>query len=324
MILTTIFVGIAFANSALADAKLGFTIYKYNDNFMSVVRQAIEKEAAKDNSISLLMNNSQNSQVMQNEQIDILLASGVKALAINLVDPIAAPVIIKKAKLDNIPVVFFNKEPLARDLASYDQAYYVGTISKEAGIIQAELIAKHWAANPKWDINGDGVIQYVLLKGEIGHPDAVARSSYVISTLNEMGYKTEQLHLSTAMWDTTMAKNKMNVWLSGPNGYKIEVVISNNDAMAMGAIESLKEAGKTSIPVYGVDALDEALAMIRSGQLAGTVLNDAAIQAKATYEITRNLALGKSATEGTDWKLVNKAIRVHYHGIDKSNLIDFY
>ncbi len=318
--LATLCASMAFGNSAIADTKLGFTVYKYDDNFMAVVRQAIEKEAEKDADISLLMNDSQNSQSMQNDQVDILLARGVKALAINLVDPAAAPVIIKKAKEDNIPIVFYNKEPSAKDLASYDKAYFVGTVSKDAGIIQGELIAKQWAANPAWDLNGDGKIQFVLLKGEPGHPDAEARSSYVISTLNDKGYKTEELHLDTAMWDTAMAKDKMDAWVSGPNGDKIEVVIANNDGMAMGAVESLKANGKSHLPVYGVDALSEALAMVKSGQMAGTVLNDAPNQAKATYQLTRNLAQGKPAAEGTEWNLVDKVVRVPYVGVDKSTM----
>ncbi|NQZ91827.1 MAG: galactose/glucose ABC transporter substrate-binding protein MglB [Moritella sp.] len=319
-VLATLIAGMTVGTSAFADTKLGFTVYKYDDNFMAVVRQEILKAAEKDDDIKLLMNDSQNSQSMQNDQIDILLARGVKALAINLVDPAAAPVIIRKAKMDNVPIVFYNKEPSAKALASYDKAYFVGTESKEAGIIQGELIAKHWAVNPKWDLNGDGVIQYVLLKGEPGHPDAEARTKYVISTLNDKGYKTEVLHLDTAMWDTAMAKDKVDAWVAGPNSSKIEVVIANNDGMAMGAVESLKAAGMTDIPVYGVDALAEALAMVRSGQLAGTVLNDAPNQAKATYEMTRNLGIGLAAAEGTEWNLVNRVVRVPYLGIDKSNL----
>jgi len=319
-VLATLIAGMSFGTSAVADTKLGFTVYKYDDNFMAVVRQEIQKAAEKDDDIKLLMNDSQNSQSMQNDQIDILLARGVKALAINLVDPAAAPVIIRKAKMDNVPIVFYNKEPSAKALASYDKAYFVGTESKEAGIIQGDLIAKHWAVNPKWDLNGDGVIQYVLLKGEPGHPDAEARTKYVISTLNDKGYKTEMLHLDTGMWDTAMAKDKVDAWVAGPKGSKIEVVIANNDGMAMGAVESLKAAGMTDIPVYGVDALAEALAMVRTGQLAGTVLNDAPNQAKATYEMTRNLGTGFAAAEGTEWNLVNRVVRVPYLGIDKNNL----
>ncbi|MGL6258527.1 galactose/glucose ABC transporter substrate-binding protein MglB [Vibrio sp. WXL103] len=312
-----------FAVSGIAQAKttLGFTVYKYDDNFMSVVRQAIESEASTDKDVRLLMNDSQNNQSMQNDQIDVLLARGVKALAINLVDPAAAPVVINKAKLDNVPIVFYNKEPSPEALASYDKAYYVGTDSKESGIIQGDLIAQHWGQNPDWDVNGDGKLQYVLLKGEPGHPDAEARSSYVIKTLNEQhNIETEELHLDTGMWDTAMAKDKVDAWISGPNGKKIEVVIANNDAMAMGAIESLKAAGRSEIPVFGVDALSEALALVRSGEMQGTVLNDAGNQAKATFEITRNLAQGKLPDEGTQWNIVNKVVRVPYVGVDASNL----
>ena len=306
-----------------ADTRIGVTIYKYDDNFMSVVRKAIEQDAKAAPDVQLLMNDSQNDQSKQNDQIDVLLAKGVKALAINLVDPAAAGTVIEKARGQNVPVVFFNKEPSRKALDSYDKAYYVGTDSKESGIIQGDLIAKHWAANQGWDLNKDGQIQFVLLKGEPGHPDAEARTTYVIKELNDKGIKTEQLQLDTAMWDTAQAKDKMDAWLSGPNANKIEVVIANNDAMAMGAVEALKAHNKSSIPVFGVDALPEALALVKSGALAGTVLNDANNQAKATFDLAKNLADGKGAADGTNWKIDNKVVRVPYVGVDKDNLAEF-
>lgn len=256
-VLAMLSAGMGFGTQALADTTIGFTIYKYDDNFMSVVRQAIEKEAAADSNTRILMNDSQNSQSMQNDQVDVMLARGVQALAINLVDPAAAPTIIQKAKIDDVPVVFYNKEPSPEAMASYDKAFYVGTDSKESGIIQGDLISAQWKANPTWDKNGDGVLQYVMLKGEPGHPDAEARTTYAVKTINDNGIKTQELHMDTGMWDTAMAKDKMDAWLSGPNGSKIEVVIANNDGMAMGAIEALRGAGQ-KIPVFGVDALAEA------------------------------------------------------------------
>ncbi|VTT28101.1 galactose ABC transporter substrate-binding protein [Klebsiella pneumoniae] len=311
------------ATAHAADTRIGVTIYKYDDNFMSVVRKDIEKEAKKNPDVQLLMNDSQNSQSTQNDQVDVMVAKGVKAMAINLVDPAAAAVVISKAKANDIPVVFFNKEPSAKALASYDKAYYVGTDSKESGVKQGELIEKQWKANAAWDLNKDGQIQFVLLKGEPGHPDAEARTKYVIETLNKDGLKTQQLHMDTAMWDTAQAKDKMDAWLSGPNGNKIEVVIANNDAMAMGAVEALKAHNKSSVPVFGVDALPEALAMVKSGAMAGTVLNDAENQAKATFEMAKNLAAGKPATEGTNYKLDGKVVRVAYVPVDKENLSQF-
>jgi len=135
--------------------------------------------------------------------------------------------------------------------------------------------------------------------------------------------KTQQLQLDTAMWDTAMAKDKMDAWLSGPNANKIEVVIANNDAMAMGAVEALKSHNKSSIPVFGVDALAEALALVKSGAMAGTVLNDANNQAKATFDLAKNLAAGKPAADGTNWKIENKVVRIPYVAVDKDNLSEF-
>jgi methyl-galactoside transport system substrate-binding protein len=322
--LAVIVAGLTIGAAAQAETLLGFTIYKYDDNFMSVVRKGIEKEGQQNKDVKLLMNDSQNDQSKQNDQIDVLISKGVKALAINLVDPAAAPVVIEKAKEYNIPIVFYNKEPSKEALDSYDKAYYVGTDSKEAGIIQGDIIAKQWKAHPEWDLNKDGVIDYVLLKGEPGHPDAEARTTYVAKTLNDSHkIKTNALNMDTAMWDTAQAKDKTDAWLSGPNGNKIEVVIANNDGMAMGAVEALKAQGKTKIPVFGVDALPEALALIKSGAMAGTVLNDAGNQAKATFELTKNLAEGKPAGEGTQWNIVNKVVRVPYVGVDKGNMDQF-
>lgn len=130
------------------NVRIGVTIYKYDDNFMSVVRKALEKDAKDSSGVTLLMNDSQNDQSKQNDQIAVLIAKGVKAVAVNLVDPAAVPVVIQKARGNDIPVVFYNKEPSRKDLDSYDKAYYVGTDSKESGIIQSELIAKHWKAHP--------------------------------------------------------------------------------------------------------------------------------------------------------------------------------
>lgn len=323
--LTALATGLLLSVAAhAADTRIGVTIYKYDDNFMSVVRKAIEKDAKEAKGVQLLMNDSQNDQSKQNDQVDVLIAKGVKALAINLVDPAAAPVIIEKARGANVPVVFYNKEPSRKDLDSYDKAYYVGTESKQSGIIQGELIAKHWKAHPEWDLNKDGVIQYVLLKGEPGHPDAEARTAYVVKTLTDQEkIKVQQLQLDTAMWDTAQAKDKTDAWMSGPNANKIEVVIANNDAMAMGAVEALKAHNKSAIPVFGVDALPEALAMVKSGAMAGTVLNDADNQAKATFDLAKNLAEGKPAAEGTHWKLDNKVVRIPYVGVDKDNLSQF-
>ncbi|QIW15348.1 methyl-galactoside ABC transporter substrate-binding protein [Pasteurellaceae bacterium RH1A] len=315
-------VGLGLSTLAQANTKIGVTIYKYDDNFMSLMRKEIQKEAEPLKDVQLLMNDSQNAQSIQNDQVDVLISKGVKALAINLVDPSAAPTVIGKAKPDNLPIVFFNKDPGEAALAKYENAYYVGTDPKESGLIQGNLIAKQWKANPALDLNKDGKIQYVLLKGEPGHPDAEARTKYVVEELNNQGIGTEQLFIDTGMWDAAMAKDKTDAWLSSSKANQIEVIISNNDGMALGALEATKAHGK-KLPIFGVDALPEALQLIQKGELAGTVLNDGVNQGKAVVQLSNNLAKGKPATEGTNWKLENRVVRVPYVGVDKDNLSEF-
>ncbi|EPE70659.1 galactose/glucose ABC transporter substrate-binding protein MglB, partial [Pasteurella multocida] len=307
---------------AQAADRIGVTIYKYDDNFMSLMRKEINKEAEQFKDIELLMNDSQNAQAVQNDQVDGLISKGVKALAINLVDPAAAPTIIGKAKPDDIPVVFFNKDPGAKAIGSYEHAYYVGTDPKESGLIQGSLIAKHWQANPAYDLNKDGKIQYVLLKGEPGHPDAEARTKFVIEELNNKGIQTEQLFIDTGMWDAALAKDKMDAWLSSSKANQIEVIIANNDGMAMGALEATKAHGK-KLPIFGVDALPEVLQLIKKGEIAGTVLNDGVNQGKAVVQLSNNLAKGKPATEGTKWQLKDRVVRIPYVGVDADNLNEF-
>jgi len=301
---------------------IGVTIYKYDDNFMSFVRRAIETAAG--DSAELLMNDSQNSQATQNDQIDTMISKGANSLAINLVDPQAAETIVAKAQTADLPVVFFNKEPDATVLQSYDKAYYVGTTSSESGVIQGDLISQMWNENPAWDRNGDGVLNYVLLKGEPGHPDAEARTKYAVESVQAAGIQVNELELQTGMWDSVKGKELMDAWIS-KHGDDIEVVICNNDAMALGAIQALQAVGYFEgdmyMPVFGVDAIPDALEQIKAGKMAGTVLNDAKNQGAATYELAYNLAMGNDPLEGTVWEFDdNKSVRVAYVAVTMDNI----
>ncbi len=302
--------------------RIGVTIYKFDDNFMSFVRRAIGTAA--EGSAELILNDSNNSQATQNDQVDMMISKGVKSLAINLVDPQAAPTIVAKAKEAGLPIVFFNKEPEADVLKSYDKVWYVGTASAEAGIIQGQMVADMWKANPEWDRNGDGVLNYVLLKGEPGHPDAEARTKFAVDVIVENGVEVNELELQTGMWDSVKGKELMDAWLA-KHGDEIEFVIANNDGMALGAIESLKGNGYfgegTYMPVVGVDAIPDALEQIKGNLMAGTVLNDAKNQGQATFDLAYNVAMGKDPLDGTEWVLDgNKAVRVPYVAVTIDNI----
>ncbi len=304
---------------------IGVTIYRYDDNFMSFYRRNIESKIS--GKANLIINDSQNNQAQQNDQVDVMLQKDSKALAINLVDPQAAQTIIDKAKAKNIPVVFFNKQPSAEAMASYDKTWYVGTTPEESGDMQGTIVVDTWKANPAWDKNGDGIIQYALLKGEPGHPDAEARTSHVTLYITNNGLKVERLEEQTAMWDTAKAKDIVDAWIQ-KYGDKLEYIFCNNDAMALGALQSIQALGYNKegdttkfIPIVGVDAIPDMINEIKKGTVVGSVLNDPVGQSQALVDITLNVAAGKDPLEGTTWTLDEvKAVRVPYVAITKNNV----
>lgn len=283
---------------------IGSAIYKFDDTFMTGVRNAMQGEADKQG-VTLELVDSQNKQPTQNEQVDTFITKGVNALAINPVDRTAAAPIIKKAKDKKLPIVFLNREPEKADMDSYDKVWYVGAKAEESGKLSGEIISDYFKANKGADKNGDGVIQYVMLQGEPGHQDATLRTEYSIKAIEEKGFKTEKLAADTAMWDKAKATDLMKAFITGQGLDKIEAVICNNDDMALGAIEALKAEGYNKgdaakyIPVVGVDATAPALQAMKEGSLLGTVLNDANNQGKATVAIAAAAAKGKEINKDT-------------------------
>ena len=310
-----------------AQIKIGANIYSFTDNFMNGAVKPALVEYAAEQGVDLQIVDSENNQAKLNEQVDSFILPGVDVLAINLVDPAAAPTIINKAKDADIPLIIYNKESTIEGaMASYDKVWYVGTASKDAGIIQGEMMMADWNANPSWDKNGDGQVQYVLLKGETGHPDAEARTEWAVKTFTDAGITMDQLAIQdSSTWNTAEAKNTMDAWITN-FGDTIELVISNNDGMAFGAITAMADAG-VSYPVYGVDALAQALVHIQNDELNGTVLNDAVNQAKATLDLAINAAKGLDVLTGTEWTIddlaTTKAVRVPYVAVTKDNVSDY-
>jgi len=250
--------------------------------------------------LSLEFVDSQNSQSKQNERVDEFIAKQYKAIAVNPVERTAVGNMIEKAKQANIPLVFINREPLADDLFRWEKVYFVGAKAEDSGTLQGEIVVDYWRANPSADKNSDGVLQYVMLKGEPGHQDAELRTKYSILAIEEAGIKTEALVIDTAMWDKLKGQEKMAFYLQ-QFGDAIEFVIANNDDMALGAIEALKEAGYFSgekfMPVVGVDALEPGMNALKEGTLLGTVLNDSVNQSKATIELLQLLASDKTPNQ---------------------------
>lgn len=324
-IIAAMVAGCAPAAPETKEMTAGVAIYKFDDTFMTAVRNNIE--AAAEGKIAVEIVDSQNAQPTQNDQVDLFVSKGVTVLAINPVDRTAAGVIVDKAKTANIPVVFFNREPLPEDMAKWDKVYYVGAKAEESGTMQGQIVVDYWQANPDADKNGDGVIQYVMLKGEPGHQDAEMRTEFSIKAITDAGIEVEKLAEDTGMWDRVRGQEKMAAFLAA-HGDAIEVVLANNDDMALGAIEALKAAGYFGdgefMPVVGVDATAPALEALKEGTLLGTVLNDAKNQGKATLMLAYVLAQGQTPNaENVGYDITDgKYVWVPYKMILLENIAD--
>lgn len=280
------------SNCDSRDKWIGLFLYNQEDPFVYAFADQIMSEASSYD-IPVEVFDSQNSQIIQNEYLENMIERNPDLLILNPVDRLGAYPIIRKLESEQIPVIFFNREPLAKDMALWDKAYYVGAKAEQSGQMQAKLIMDLFGGDPDqlngYDLNGDNKIQAVILKGEQGHQDAEIRTSELILSFKKAGFDLTILSTEVANWSREESFDK-----TGPvlelYGKELEVILSNNDAMALGAIDRMSMEGLTRrIPVVGIDGLDEAVDEIQSGRLYGTVLNDSRTQAEAIVALSRFL-----------------------------------
>ena len=296
--------------------KIGVCLYKFDDTYISTVRQSLQEiQDANKGTVKFEFIDGKGDQGVQNDAIDTLLQKDMDLLMVNLVDTGAGQAVVDKIEEEGVPVILFNREPAVEVIKSYEKALFVGTNAKEAGVMQGKILSDAWKADSSLDKNGDGIMQYVMLKGEPDNPEAIARTKYSVETIEEAGIKVEELANQVCNWDQGLAQNATEAWLARYNE-GIEVIIANNDGMAQGAIAALNaqdfnkgDAAKT-VPVVGVDATDAAKDLISKGYMTGSVLQDAPAMAKALYECGLNLIEGKSAIDGTEYKLDESEVSV--------------
>ncbi len=280
------------------EIKIGVTLYKQDDAFISMITKnlediAKEKESQGKYKIDVNIVDAKGSLINQSDQVDKFVSQKYDIICVNLVDRTAASTIIDKARAADIPIVFFNREPVEEDMQRWNKLYYVGGQAEQSGEMEANIIVNAYKKDQRSvDKNGDGKIQYVMLEGEQGHQDALIRSEYCIKTITQNGIELEKLADDTANWQNAQATTKMTQWIKN-YGDKIEVVLSNNDDMALGAIQALENA---NIPVdrrplvVGVDGLPKALEAVKNGSMAGTIINDSKKQANAIFNLAYTLA----------------------------------
>lgn len=298
-----------------AGGKVGICIYKFDDNFMTTYRNALQ-EILEGKGYEVTVVDGNNDQAKQTEQINTFITQGVDALIINPVMTSAAAQIVSTVKDAGIPTVLINREPTAEEMAPYDKLVYVGCDAAQSGTFQGELILE---TENKGDINGDGKVSYIMIQGDPENIDAKLRTEYSVKALKDAGVEVEELDLQRGDWDQNKGQEICANDLS-QFGDKIEVVFCNNDAMALGALEAIKAAGRTvgeDIYLVGVDALDAALDAVQAGTMTGTVLNDAQSQAEKAVECMEALLGGKTYAEG------EQSIYVDYVKVTSGNVGDF-
>lgn len=299
--------------------------YTYSDTYISSVRSAMDKLLT-DAGLRYQNYDANGNQTTQTEQVTTALAKGSKLLIVNVVDTgsnDAAQNIIDQAKAKNVPVIFFNRSVEESVVTSYDKCVFVGTDYEMAGHMQGEMIGKYLVENyDKLDLNGDGKISYVMFKGQEGNMEAIARTQYGVEDANKVlkkagkpelefydaSNKNKYLVDQNGTWSSAAATDYMGTILaqySEANKNMVELVIANNDEMALGAVSALQTAGYNkegtkAIPVFGVDATDAAKSAVNSGAMVGTIKQDADGMAKAITTITQNFFADKNALDSID------------------------
>ena len=313
------------AGSDSSDGEVSVFYYTFSDTYISSVRYAMDKLLS-DSGVKYNNYDANGNQTTQTEQVTTAIAKGSKLLIVNVVDTgsnDAAQNIVDMAKAQNIPVIFFNRSVDESVVSSYDKCVFVGTDYEMAGHMQGEMIGEYVLANyDKLDLNGDGKISYVMFKGQEGNMEAIARTQYGVEDCNKVlteagkpeiefydaNNSNKYLVDQNGTWASQAATEYMSTILaqySEAGNNMIELVIANNDDMALGAISGLQSAGYNNgtgktIPVFGVDATEAAKAAIKDGTMVGTIKQDADGMASTITTITGNYLNGKTAFDGVD------------------------
>jgi inositol transport system substrate-binding protein len=284
--------------------KIGVSMDKFDDNFLTVLRNRMSDYAKTLPGVSVQIADAQDDISNQLSQVQNFIANGVDAIIVNPVDTSATAAITKAAADAGMPLVYVNREPIDVNKLG-PKAAFVASNEAESGTLETKEICKL--------LGGKGTI--LVIEGQLRNQAAVQRTKdihEVIATPECSGIKI--IAEQTAEWDRTKGQNLMTNWLS--KGMQFDAVVSNNDEMAIGAIQAMKSAGvdtKKAI-VGGVDATQDALASMQAGDLKVTVFQDAAGQGKGAVDTALALAAGKP---------VDKKVYIPFQLVTPANMDQF-
>ena len=306
---------------------VGVFYYDFSDVYISTVRNALDgmlNEAG----VKFTNYDGASNQASQTDQINTAIANGANLLIVNIVETSsddAAQNAVEAARTAGIPIIFFNREVSNAVVSSYDKCAFVGTNAPEAGHMQGQLVGEYLVANYETvDLNGDGVISYVMFKGQEGNAEAEARTQFGVEDADVVlaeagkpalsfynaGNTDKYLVDQNGSWSAQAANDYMTTILaeySETAGNMVELVICNNDGMAEGAVSALQTAGyntgaegSKTIPVFGVDATDTAKQLINEGKMTGTIKQDNVGMASTIMTLVENAETGAEIMANTE------------------------
>lgn len=306
---------------------VGVACYDQTDTFLNELnnsfREQLKRLENEGMETSLTIRDAAGSQRVQNDQVKELIDMGCNVLCVNLVDRADPSDILDLAKKNDVPIIFYNREPVAEDLMQWDKLYYIGADAKQSGEMQGELAAELIRSEPQIDRNKDGKIQYVVLEGEAGHQDAIIRTESAVDTLVKEGIELEKLSCQIANWNRAQAQNRMEQMIAQYQN-KIELVLANNDDMALGARDAYEKFNFTqsAFPVFfGIDGTEVGLKAVMDLKLSGTVYNDKEGQAEAMAKLAAAVVTGEGKEELEFTK--EKYIYLPYCKVTDENIGDY-
>ncbi len=311
---------------------MAFFLFENSNTFTTYIRKGLENYGKQFN-VKVDSFDGKSDQSTQTDVIATALAKGkYDVIVVNPVDSGAGAIINAMCRDADVPVIYADRAPdlIGGILDDYDKAYYVGLSWLEPGYDIAKMVYDDWQKDKaKMDKNGDGVLQYVLIQGNIAQQNAIFRTQAINELMkqwNEDGtMKNVMLDTQDGNWSSDKGKDIMDTW-NVKFGSQIEAVICENDTMAMGATESLKTAGAfadgNGPKVYGINGIPDVWELIEQGYMAGTVLTSPYREAMIIIDMAVNICAGKDALEGTPykWGEFGKDVRVGNESIRLENL----
>ena len=294
--------------TAMAE-NIGVSMALFDDNFLTVLRNGMDEHAKTLDGVTLQIEDAGNDVAKQLDQINNFVASGVSAIIVNPVDTSATQAMSDAAAAANIPLVYVNREPVNVDSLPDNQAF-VASNERDSGTLETMEVCRLLTEAGKTEAN-----IYVMM-GELSNQAAVQRTADIhdVMASGNCGVTLNIIDEQTGNWSRDQGQTLMTNWLT--TGTAFDAVISNNDEMAIGAIQALKAGGvdMTTVIVGGVDATQDALAAMQAGDLDATVFQDAAGQGSGAVNAALALAKGEA---------VEQKVYVPFLLVTPANVADF-